>query len=303
MARVPLPDPLALQPFSVADALSRGVAPGRLRGADLATPFWGVRSTTMPRSTLAKVRAFLPRLPADAFFCSITAAELFSCPLPIALRNGPLHVAVPAPRRALRASGIVGRSLYVTERQLAMRHGVRSSGCELMMTELASVLRLGDLVAVGDHLIHWRHPFTTRERLAYAAEHFAFRRGRPLLQRAVELLDERAESPKESQFRVLMIESGLEGFVSNWPIRVSSGNNYRGDLVHRAAKVVLEYQGDHHREPEEFRNDMTRRSRLEADGWHVMLVGPDDLKNPPELCARIRRFVALAEARMAATQR
>lgn len=103
----------------------------------------------------------------------------------------------------------------------------------------------------------------------------------------------------DAAFRSLKASwGGLDGFVSNAPIRVSSGHNYRGDLVHREAMVVLEYQGDHHREPEEFRKDMTRRSRLEADGWHIMLIGPDDLRNPRELCTRIRTLLALARARM-----
>lgn len=303
MARVPLPERLQQHPFAVAEALALGVSPERLRGPDLARPFWGVRSTTLPVRTRAKVQAFLPRLPNDAFFCSLTAAELFDSPLPLDLRDGSLHVAVPAPRRALRASGITGRSIRVSQQQLTLRYGVRCSGPELMMTELASILQLADLVAVGDHLIHWRHPFTTIDRLSHAAENFPFRRGRPVLQRAVGLLDDRAESPKESHLRVLMVDGGLDSFESNVSIRVTSGHSYRGDLVHRGAKVVLEYQGDHHREPEEFRRDMTRRSRLEADGWHIMLIGPDDLKNPRELCARVRALVALARARMGTAPR
>jgi very-short-patch-repair endonuclease len=56
--------------------------------------------------------------------------------------------------------------------------------------------------------------------------------------------------------------------------------------------VLLEYQGDYHRTPEQFRADMTRLSRLEADGWYVFQINADDLKNPEELVARLHRVLA-----------
>jgi hypothetical protein len=37
---------------------------------------------------------------------------------------------------------------------------------------------------------------------------------------------------------------------------------------------------------------MTRRARLEADGWRIMEINADDLVNPVELVARVRRFLA-----------
>ena len=37
---------------------------------------------------------------------------------------------------------------------------------------------------------------------------------------------------------------------------------------------------------------MTRRSRLEAQGWYVMEINADDLGDPVELVARIRSVLA-----------
>jgi very-short-patch-repair endonuclease len=37
---------------------------------------------------------------------------------------------------------------------------------------------------------------------------------------------------------------------------------------------------------------MTRRARLEANGWFVMLVNANDLRDPDELVRRIRTVLA-----------
>ncbi|MBU1589284.1 MAG: hypothetical protein KKH51_15270 [Actinobacteria bacterium] len=56
--------------------------------------------------------------------------------------------------------------------------------------------------------------------------------------------------------------------------------------------MILEYQGDYHRSMSQWRKDMTRRSRLEAQGWYVMEINADDLGDPVELVARIRSVLA-----------
>ena len=56
--------------------------------------------------------------------------------------------------------------------------------------------------------------------------------------------------------------------------------------------MLLEYQSDYHSDPENFRADMTRRARLDADGWFVMLINANDLRDPGELIARIRTVLA-----------
>ena len=56
--------------------------------------------------------------------------------------------------------------------------------------------------------------------------------------------------------------------------------------------MVIEYQSRFHESPVDFRTDMTRISRLEADGWVVIQVNADDLDDPGELLARISRVLA-----------
>jgi very-short-patch-repair endonuclease len=232
-------------------------------------------------------------MPADAFFCSVTAAQLMGVPLPARLeKSSLLHVAVPAPRRALSANGVVGHKLQVCKNQLRMFGELRACSPELIWCQLATVLSLPDLVAAGDYLIQRRAPRTTLALLREAVRQYPGRRGKVLLRQALELLNDRSESRRESHLRVILMQANLTGLVANLEITTSGGWNYRGDLAFPDRKVVVEYQSDYHRESVQFRADMTRRSRLEADGWFVVLVNVDDLRNPGELVQRIRRVLA-----------
>lgn len=292
-SRIPLPPHLALRPFTSRAGGQAGLGRDRLRGPDLSRPYRGVLSPTPVTTLRQRCEAFQLRMPADAFFCSVTVALLMGVPLPSRLENSPLlHVAVPAPRRALAAAGIIGHKLQVRENQLRRFGGLRACSPELVWCQLASILSLPDLVAVGDYLIHHRSPRTTRAFLENAVREYRGRRGRALLRQALELLNDRSESRRESHLRVILVQANLTGLVANLDILTSGGWKYRGDLVFPKRKVIVEYQSDLHRDSARFRADMTRISRLEADGWFVVQVNLDDLRNPGELVQRIRRVLA-----------
>ena len=163
-----------------------------------------------------------------------------------------------------------------------------------MWCELGAELALPDLVAVGDFLVHWRLPHTSIAALTSAVMRFPGRRGRAALATAITLLNDRAESPQESRLRVILVQGGLREVVVNLRIATVEGFEYRADLAFPEAQVLLEYQGDHHRAREQFRADMTRVSRLQAEGWQVIFINADDLRDPKELLRRVRRLLAPA---------
>ena len=68
----------------------------------------------------------------------------------------------------------------------------------------------------------------------------------------------------------------------------------RTDLIIDRYRIILEYQGDYHRTKKgQWRADTTRRAKLEAQGWRVMELNADDLRNPTELVQRIRALAQL----------
>lgn len=295
--RIPLPVRLTTRPFGTADAGAAGIARGRLRGNDILHPFPAVHTTTDAENIADLCRAYAVRMPDHAFFCSVTAAAIMGVPLRQTLEQpGPLHVAVAAPHHPPEVAGVVGHRLTRSGFYTRDWHGLRLSTPELAWCESAVELSLPDLVAAGDYLIHWRLPITTAESLRAAVDSYPTRRGKPVMRRALELLDDRAESRMESHLRVVLVQGGLTGLVSNLPITTRDGINYRADFAFPDARLIIEYQGDYHRAPKQFRRDMTRVARLEAEGWYVMQVNADDLRNPGELVRRLRSVLAQRRA-------
>lgn len=242
---------------------------------------------------LERCQAFQLWMPDNAFFCSSTAALLVGVPLPRRLEQSPLvHVAVPAPHHPPAGKGVVGHRFTVSGDYLRSWCGLRISSPDQLWCQLAPVLSLPDLVAAGDFLIRRDMPLTTHAALRAAVGLFPGRRGKPAMRAALELLNDRAESRRESHLRVILLQGGVAGLEVNWPIVTSGGFKYRADLAFPDRKVIIEYQSEYHGDEAQRRRDMTRRSRLEADGWFMIEVNANDLRDAPELLQRIRRVLA-----------
>ncbi|MHC5795031.1 endonuclease domain-containing protein [Lacisediminihabitans sp. FW035] len=292
--RVPLPRSLGAAPFSVRQGASAGLGRGRMLGPDLAQPQRGVRIPAGSAPSVESLcRALRLRLPPSAFFSGITAAVVINLPLPSRSEaSRRLEVSVPAPLRAPTGRGIRGRSVVVRECEIRVWHGIRISSPERVFCDLGADLDLPDLVAVGDFLIGRMLPLTSRDALAAAIASYPGRRGLPVLRAAHPMLSDRSESRKESHLRVIILTARLPGMVANLPITTSGGFEYRADLAFPRHRVLIEYQSDYHSDPDNFRADITHRARLEADGWFVMQVNANDLRDPDELVARIRTVLA-----------
>lgn len=277
--------------FSVRAGRSAGLGNKRMRGADLQKPFHGVRTASASLDVIELCRAYQACTAPSAFFCGVTAAMIFGVPLPSEFEMSKiLRVGVAAPKRAPSGKGIVGSALNVAEGEVRHWRGLRVSSPAHTWCQLGRVLTVPDLVAAGDHLIHWNRALTTPVELAMAVTVATGRRGIRNLRTALPLLNTRAESRRESLLRLMI--SVIPGIVANLPIRTSGGFDYRADLAIPERKVVIEYQSNYHAETAQFRQDMTRRGRLEADGWLVILVNADDLLDPQELVQRIRTAIS-----------
>lgn len=235
-------------------------------------------------------------MPQDAFFSHDTAALLWGMPLPWQFESSSkLHVAVPNPARAPHAQGIAGHKLMVDDADIVTRSdGLRLTSPNRTWLDLGTRLSLVHLVAAGDFALHWRHPLTTAADLARELVRRKNRRGLALLHTAVALLNDRSESAPESILRVLIVLAGLPEPTVNRIVTDRFGEFVaRTDLVIAELGLVIEYMGDYHRTTKgQWRADMTRRSKLEAEGWRVLELNADDLCDPEELVARILRFAA-----------
>lgn len=283
--RVRLPADLRTVPFSVSQGRDAGLSRKRMRGRDLQVPFRGARRSETPETVEAAARSYLPVMDEEAFFCSITAAALLGMPLPRTVRPvDAVHVGVPWPHRAPRGAGVVGHKFVITPQEIAELRGLTLTSPARTWCDLAGVLPLPDLVAAGDWVLR---SGTDPVELAALAGRHPGRRGRAQRLRAFSLLDARSESPKESNLRTLVVTAGLTHFVPNVEV-IACGHRYRLDLAWTKKRIALEYQGGYHNDERQWRRDMTRRARLEAEGWTVIFINSDDLRDPAELVRRIR---------------
>ena len=278
--------------FTTARALAAGVSPRRLRAADLDASVAGTRGPPgITSSHEGRVRLFALRLSRDVVFSHSTAARLLGIPVPLALeRTLDVHATVAPPSRAPHARGLLGHRRRFLTGDIAAVRGLSVTSAARTWIDLASELPLGALVAAGDFIINWRLPLASITELRSRLDHEGAARGVGLLKKALPLLSDRAESPPESELRVILALGGLPApRINHVLVDSESGEQVRPDFVFREQRVILEYQGDYHRTRAQWRKDMTRRTRLEVDGWYVMELNADDLKDPIELVERVRK--------------
>jgi hypothetical protein len=292
-----LPEGLDGEPFTTGTGRARGVTRARSRAVDLDTRIHGVRAAAGSSDDFrTRCRMFTARLSPEVFFSHSTAARLYDIPLPLRFeRMRGLHVTVPAPSRAPHARGLVGHSRQVAPTDVVVtKDGIRLSSPSRVFCEMGSVLALPDLVAVADHLIRRDAPLCSLvellERLAVGDRITR----RHLLREAIRLASPGSESRPETALRLILLRCGWGEPEPNFEVRGLDGRRMRIDLAFPQHNLAIEYHGDYHRSPEQWRRDLARRSRLEALGWTVVELTADDLRDPDELVVRITAIAARA---------
>lgn len=280
--------------FTVSAGLALGITCKRLRAKDLSAPFHGTRAR-IALDDEERLRLLLEALPAHAFVCGTTAALLWELPLPRAdeadARARP-RVGVARHETRIRRAGASGHRLDVGEDDVVVIDGIRVLAPARVWIDVSRVLSLPRLLALTDAIISRRHPLATFDELMVIHEQFAGARGAKARERALELADDRAESPRESMVRLILIDAGLPSPQCNVEIRDGRRFVARVDMLYPEARLIIEYDGDHHRDPDQWSRDQIRRAELEALGYRYVTVTRRDFDDPAALVRRIRRLLA-----------
>jgi hypothetical protein len=123
---------------------------------------------------------------------------------------------------------------------------------------------------------------------AYTEQHAGgLRAGR--LRERLELVDALAESPMETRLRLLLVDAGLPSPTSQHSVYDRAGQFAgRVDLAYPKWRVAIEYEGDHHREQQQFRRDVARLNALREAGWVVLRFTADDvLRRPADVAQQV----------------
>jgi hypothetical protein len=108
------------------------------------------------------------------------------------------------------------------------------------------------------------------------------RRGIVHVRELIPLADSLAESPMESEARLMMFDGGLPTPALQHEVIDAEGRLWRVDFAWLDQKVAVEYDGfDWHSDPVAFRRDRLKRAALRTVGWEVTSITYDDVRRRP----------------------
>ncbi len=153
--------------------------------------------------------------------------------------------------------------------------------------EVARALRRPRALATLDAAL--RSGTCTRTDLWRAAIEQAGRRGIVAVRNLIALADGRAESPMESEARLVMLDGGLPTPELQFEVIDGNGQVRRLDFAWKQDKLAVEYDSlDWHGNPDALRNDRRRTAALMDVGWTVIAIVFDDVRHrQSEMVARI----------------
>lgn len=156
--------------------------------------------------------------------------------------------------------------------------------------DLAGVLELPSLLAVTDQLV--REP-AGRQALHEQMTRHPRGRGCARARTVLTLADPRAESPMESVVRWLFHAGGLPTPELQYIVRDAAGVFLaRADFAWPEQRVLVEFDGDLHRERDVFVKDTRRQNGVVLVGWTMLrYTSADALGRGDGMVAEVRRAI------------
>lgn len=254
--------------------LSRSQLDTRIQRGDLVKVWPGVYSRVEP-DLLVRLRGLDLRAGEPVALCLSSAAAAHGFDTE---GVDDLHVLNPVRHQLRNSDGLVvhrrdGAPLSEVEGRPVTEPGWTA-------VEVARGLRRPRALATLDAAL--RSGTCDRHDLVRAVMKQAGRRGIVNVRDLVPLADAAAESPMESEARLMMIDGGLPRPELQYELVDRSGRLWRLDFAWPSVKLAVEYDGfDWHSDPESFRRDRQKRAALRELEWNVMSIVSDDVRRRP----------------------
>ncbi|HET6732291.1 hypothetical protein [Mycobacterium sp.] len=190
-------------------------------------------------------------------------------------------------RNARAPHGVVTRDEMLFEEEIQRLNGLNVTTPERTAFDLGRRDRVGRAVERLDALAR-ATDFKVSAVEELAGKH---RRARGLrqLEKALDLVDAGAESPKETWLRLLMIRAGYPRPRTQIPVVSPDGRRrYYLDMGWEDIKLAVEYEGDHHRvDRDRFAYEIRRLEDIAELGWLDIRVAARH--HPSEVLRRVER--------------
>lgn len=300
MRRTNLPDHLTTGSFSLRASDKAGVTRKRTAAKDLVTVSRGVRVPVLSGATGAAALRAYTDLDDASVLVMLSAARLWNVPLPgYVSGDWRIHLARRRGFSFPRRVNVAGHLLTFLAGETAEHDGVKLTSPARTWLDLASVLKLEDLVAAGDSLVcsHGaefpvpKDALCSIEELREIVGRHPGMRGVRTARAALELIRVGADSAPETHMRLALIDSNLPQPELNHVVR-----NHLGlpvlwpDAAYLEWKVSLQYDGQHHGGAEQHLRDIERQERSLAYGWLEVRISKHDLEGErPAVVHKVRR--------------
>lgn len=254
----------------------------RIRAGEVFRVWHGVYSLRPP-DAVCRLRALDLLSAVPVVGCMNTAAQIYGFDTD---PDGRTHILDPGvrvrPSPGLMVHQRIGAPLKKTDGRLLTAPAWTA-------IELARTLRRPRVLATLDAAL--RSGTCTSTELASALKEQHGRRGVVKVRELLPHADARAESPMESEMRLVFIDWGLPTPELQYEIQDLHGQLWRVDFAWPDHRVAAEYDSvDWHANPDAFKHDRMKVARLQEVGWTTVPAVVDDVRRfPAELCARIYR--------------
>lgn len=272
MGKAPrIPPELRSRPFSLNEARLAGLTPRALSGKS----WWRIsnglyRWSGLPEDPWLTLSAWRRVLPSEAVFVGATAAWLFGLDLK---PTDPVEVVVPAWSGIRTRPGLIVRHCEIRPSEVVSIRHLRALALPLTLAGLCLQRPAVEALVAFDMAVH--RGLADPVALSQYAEAAKGRHGMARM-RLLALLAAPAESPMETRLRWLLIQAGLPRPEVQATLRDDAARFVgRVDLYYPDARLVLEYDGDNHRQ--RLVEDNRRQNMLINAGYRLLRFTAADI--------------------------
>jgi hypothetical protein len=213
--------------------------------------------------------------PTEAIVSHVTAAALWRFEVPLVADDGRVHLTVPPGARVRSRADRRIHCSRIPEQETRLLDGIRVTSPSRTWIDLAGFLPPAALLAVTDQMLGRRFPADEFRRILQRSPG---RRGVATARRILPVADGKAGSPMESVLRWLIHEAGLPRPVLQYVIRDDFGRFLaQVDLAWPEHRVVVEFDGNVHRDRRVFVEDIRRQNGIVLADWRVLRFSSADV--------------------------
>ena len=254
--------------------MTRKQLDAHLRNTHLVRVWYGVYATREP-DTAGRLAALDIFMGTKAVACLGTAAELYGFDTE---NTTAIHVLDPGVRMRPTVGLMVHQRLGAPIRRIAGRLATTPAWTAV---EVARQLPRPRALATLDAAL--QSASCTLPELTAAVVEQRGRRGIVAVRALLDLADGRAESPMESEARLVMIDHGLPRPELQYEIRGRDGQVWRVDFAWPDARVCAEYESiDWHAGRAEMLRDKRRFAGIQESGWTPVPIVVSDVRSHPD---------------------